>query len=107
MRYQAALRPEEARILQTDPGKVNCAARFVAQRVFVALFYWLWRIFSHSGGVCIRTWRRQVAQGAGYDTIPPDMPTKAWNFIDSLRGSAISDIKSPFCKNEWMVSEHA
>jgi hypothetical protein len=32
MRYQAALRPEEGRILQTEPGKVNHAEHFIADK---------------------------------------------------------------------------
>jgi hypothetical protein len=32
MRYQAALRPEEGRILQMEPGKVNRAEHFITDK---------------------------------------------------------------------------
>ena len=34
MRYQAALRPEEGRILQTGPGQVNRAGRFLSPGLY-------------------------------------------------------------------------
>ena len=37
MRYQAALRPEEARILQIDPGKVNRVTCVVEDLLFMSI----------------------------------------------------------------------
>ncbi len=89
MRYQAALRPEEARILQIDPGKVNRVTRLVACLVEDLLFMSI-RLFKfHSSDA---TARRGCTPAAMGNTQHPGAPCPGRRYIDCLQCSDISDI---------------